>query len=126
MGIITKGMGAIMKGVSKPQTHSRNIEAGKVYKKLLEKGVIGNKAMSSAKANKKTMSFETDSKGVVQVKPSGKKTETEAYLKNREKTTTYKGTKFENKMRDKFNEARRENKGILTTPEVKKYLKGKK
>ena len=62
----------------------------------------------------------------IKIKPSGKKTETEAYLKNRKKPTTYKGTKFENKMRDKFNEARSQNQGILTTPEVKKYLKGKK
>ena len=66
------------------------------------------------------------STGTVKIKPSGKKTETEAYLKNRKKPTTYKGTKFENKMRDKFNEARSQNQGILTTPEVKKYLKGKK
>jgi hypothetical protein len=29
-------------------------------------------------------------------------------------------------MRDKFNEARSKNQGILTTPEVKEYLKGKK
>ena len=66
------------------------------------------------------------STGTIKIKPSGKKTETEAYLKNRKKPTTYKGTKFENKMRDKFNEARSQNQGILTTPEVKKYLKGKK
>jgi hypothetical protein len=62
----------------------------------------------------------------ITVKPSGKKTETKAYLKNRKKPTTYKGTKFENDMRDKFNEARSKNQGILTTPEVKEYLKGKK
>jgi molecular chaperone DnaK (HSP70) len=62
----------------------------------------------------------------ITVKPSGKKTETKAYLKNRKEPTTYKGTKFENEMRDKFNEARSKNQGILTTPEVEQYQKGKK
>lgn len=62
----------------------------------------------------------------IKIKPSGKKTETEAYLKNRKEPTTYKGTKFENEMRDKFNEARSKNEGILTTPKVEQYLKGKK
>ena len=64
--------------------------------------------------------------GTLTVKPSGKKTETEAYLKNRKEPTTYKGTKFENEMRDKFNEARSKNQGILVTPEVEQYQKGKK
>jgi hypothetical protein len=64
--------------------------------------------------------------GTLTVKPSGKKTETETYLKNRKPPTTYKGTKFENKMRDKFNEARSKNQGILVTPEVEQYQKGKK
>jgi hypothetical protein len=65
------------------------------------------------------------SDGTLTVKPSGKKTETEAYLKNRKEPTTYKGTKFENKMRDKFNEARSKNQGILVTPEVKNIKKEK-
>jgi hypothetical protein len=64
--------------------------------------------------------------GTLTVKPSGKKTETETYLKNRKPPTTYKGTKFENEMRDKFNEARSKNQGILVTPEVEQYRKGKK
>jgi hypothetical protein len=63
--------------------------------------------------------------GTLTVKPSGKTTETEAYLKNRKEPTTYKGTKFENEMRDKFNEARSKNQGILVTPEVEQYQKGK-
>ena len=33
---------------------------------------------------------------------------------------------LENEMRDKFNEARSKNQGILVTPEVEQYQKGKK
>jgi hypothetical protein len=92
--------------------------------------IINQKAPTPSKAGsaptKKSMDFEKDSSGVVTPKPSGKKTETEAYLKNRKKPTTYKGTKFENKMRDNFNEARSKNQGTLVTPEVERYRKGEK
>jgi hypothetical protein len=75
------------------------------------------------KSNKSKSNKSTDT---ITVEPSGKKTETETYLKNRKPPTTYKGTKFENKMRDKFNEAQSKNQGILVTPEVEQYRKGKK
>ena len=59
----------------------------------------------------------------IKIKPSGKKTETEAYLKNRKKPTTYKGSKFDNKMRDMMNELESKMRRIEKTPEMKAYRK---
>jgi len=129
--------------VNAPKTQARNIGSAILYKQLKKAEVIGDKvkakdfdkiinqkAPTPSKAEsvptKKSMDFKKDSSGVVTPKPSGKKTETEAYLKNRKKPTTYKGTKFENKMRDNFNEARSKNQGTLVTPEVERYRKGEK
>ena len=71
---------------------------GKAYEAFKKAGVVGDKATAKdfdkiinqkaptpSKAGsaptKKSMDFEKDSSGVVTPKPSGKKTETEAYLK---------------------------------------------
>jgi len=71
------------------------------------------------KKNKKSI-VSTDT---IKIKPSGKKTETEAYLKNRKKPTTYKGSKFDNKMRDMMNELESKMRRIEKTPEMKAYRK---
>ena len=50
----------------------------------------------------------------IKIKPSGKKTETEKYLKNRKKPTTYKGTE-----KDDFKDVKEEFRRILNERKIK-------
>jgi predicted phage terminase large subunit-like protein len=65
-------------------------------KRVLLKGVIMGSIIGIALRGFGKALRKDKSTPIRSVKPSGKKTETEAYLKNRQPPTTYKGTKFEN------------------------------
>lgn len=82
-------------------------------------GLLGKNKKTKTKSNTDT----------IRIKPSGKKTETEAYLKNRKKPTTYKykkADKFDIEMRDMMMEFQSKMRKASNTPEMKKFLNRKK
>ena len=87
---------------------------------------IAKKGFGLLGKNKKTKTKSKSNTDTIKIKPSGKKTETEAYLKNRKKPTTYKGSKYENEMRDMMNEFESKMRRASNTPEMKKFLNRKK
>ena len=79
-----KGLGRAYEAFKKAGVIGDKAKMGEFKKKDFDK-IINQKGPTPSKAEsvptKKSMDFEKDSSGVVTPKPSGKKTETEAYLK---------------------------------------------
>lgn len=96
---------------------------------------IAKKGFGLLGKNKKTKTKSKSNTDTIRIKPSGKKTETEAYLKNRKKPTTYKprtkglgaeADKFDIEMRDMMMEFQSKMRRASNTPEMKKFLNRKK
>ena len=116
-----KGLGRAYEAFKKAGVIGDKAKMGEFKKKGFDK-IINQKGPTPSKAEsvptKKSMEFEKNSSGVVTPKPSGRKTETEAYLKK------LKINKF-SKIDEAFKGMRDHFKKVEKSPEMKAYRKQK-